>query len=188
MRTLADAELFTRRYTGLRGLEMAPVYASLALASFAERIGWWREGDVGPRLLLLIPVFGACWLIHRYLDRTFGVVKPLSAGWGWFAIGVVVFYVLQISANRTGVHIDFTGPALGALAATFGLRDHAFRRHWLIPAVVGFLMPLVVPYPTPASARSAYTLWFGVLWSAFTVASVWDHLVLVQSFSDGREE
>ena len=109
MRSLADAELFTRRYTGLRGLVMVPVYGSLAFMSFAERIGWFRDGDVGPRLLMLVPVFAACSLIRRYLDRTFGVVKPLSAGWGWFAVGLVVFYVVQIAAIRAGVHFDFTG-------------------------------------------------------------------------------
>jgi hypothetical protein len=189
MRSLADAELFTRRYTGLRGLEMVPVWGSLAVATFAEGIGWWRDGDVLPRLLLLVPAFASCWLIRRYLDRTFSVVQPLSAGWGWFGVGVVVFSVVQITAIAAGVHVDFTGPAFGVWAASFGLRDGGFRRHWLIPAAVGFLMPFVVPYPTPRSAPRSpdAAMWWAILWVAFTAASLWDHVLLVRSVEHARE-
>jgi hypothetical protein len=190
MRSFANAERFTRRYTGLRGLEMVPVWGSLAFMSFAEGVGWVRDGDVFPRLLVLLPVFAVCWLIRRYLDRTFGVVHPLSAGWGWFGVGVIVYYALQFTAIATGLHVDFTGPAIGAWAASFALRDHGFRRHWLLPAAVGFLLPFVVPYPTPPSAPRPpeASLWWAILWAAFTAASVWDHLLLVRSFHDGLAE
>ena len=190
MRSLADAELFTRRYTGLRGLEMAPVWGSLAFMSFTERVGWFREGDVFPRLLMIVPAMAACALIRRYLDRTFGVVKPLSAGWGWFGVGVVVFYVVQFAAIGAGIHIDFTGPALGVWAASLGLRDRGFRKYWLIPAAVGLLMPFVVPYPTPPATPHGpqYPLWFGILFASFTAASLRDHVLLVRAFDHDRSE
>ena len=58
MRSLADAALFTRRYPSLRGLEMVPGYALLAFKFFADGIGWFREGDLGLWLVLLVPVIG----------------------------------------------------------------------------------------------------------------------------------
>ena len=189
MRSLADAELFTRRYMGLRGLEMVPVWGSLAFMAFAEGVGWFREGDVFPRLLILVPVIGACLLIHRYLDRTFGVVKPLSSGWGWLGVGVVVYYVAQIAAIRLGVHIDFTGPALGGWAASFGFRDCGFRKQWLIPAALGFLLPVVAPYPSPSAPHAPlYSLLSAILFAAFAAASFWDHVLLVRSFNGTLSE
>ena len=79
---------------------------------------------------------------------------------------------------------------LGLWAAWFGLRDHGFRKHWLLPAVVGFLMPFVVPYPTPPSAPRPFeaSMWWAVLWTAFMAASLWDHFVLVRSLGHARGE
>ena len=188
MRTFVDAELFTRRYPGLRGLEMAPIWGALMLTFLAESVGWIREGDVIPHMTLMGLTLAGVWQIHRYLDRTYGVVRPLSAGWGWFAVGVVTYYVLQIGAIRTGVRIDLTAPFLGLWAASFAWRDRGFRKHWLVPALVGFLMPFVVPYPTPPSAgRSpAAGVWWAVMWAAFMLASLWDHRLLVRSVGDAR--
>jgi hypothetical protein len=188
MRSLADATLFTRRYPSLRGLEMVPAYTSLALMTFAEGLGWLREGDLGPWLILLVPVIGIAKWIRRYLDRTFGVVQPLSAGSGWFGVGVVVFYVVQFAAIRAGVHVDVTGPALGVWAASLGLRDGGFRGHWLIPAAIGFLLPFVNPIPRSAPRSPADFMWWALLWSAFAMASLWDHLLLVRSVDHGRNQ
>ena len=190
MRSLADAELFTRRYPALRGLEMAPLWAQLAVLSYGERAGWVRAGDLSPWLLMMVPTLALCWFVRRYLNRTFGVVHPLAAGWGWCVAGVVVFYVVQIAAIGAGIHFDFTGPALGVWAAMLGLRDGGFRKHWLIPAAIGFLLPFVVPYPVPAWAPKSpdYSTWFGILWASFTVASLWDHVLLVRSFHHAHGE
>jgi hypothetical protein len=187
MRSLADAALFTRRYPSLRGLEMVPVWAYVAFTSVAEAIGWMSEGDLGTKLILVVPFIVIAKWIRRYLDRTFGVVRPLSAGSGWLGVGVIVFYVVQFAAIGAGVHVDFTGPALGVWAASLGFRDGGFRRHWLIPAAIGFLLPFVNPYPIPRSApRSpADLMWWALLWSAFGMASLWDHVLLVRSLNDG---
>jgi hypothetical protein len=190
MRSLADATLFTRRYPSLRGLEMVPVWAYVTFTFVAEAIGWMRDGDVGAKLVLLVPFIVIAKWIRRYLDRTFGVVQPLSAGSGWFGVGVVVFYVVQFAAIGAGVHVDFTGPALGVLATTFALRDGGFRRHWLVPAAIGFVLPFVVPYPMPLYAPRSpdASMWWAILLSAFTMASLWDHVLLVRSVDHGRSE
>ena len=187
MRTLADTAQFTRRYPSLRGLEMAPIWGCMALTSFAENRSWIHQGDVIPQLLLFVPAWIGAWLIYRYLNRTFGVVRPLFTDFKWLLFGVVAYYALQITAIKIGLRVDLTAPFFGLWALWFALRDGGFRKHWLLPAIVGFVTPVVVPYPTVPTPH--YTpLWWAILWAAFTIASLWDHVLLVRSFNHGFTE
>ena len=187
MRSLADAELFTRRYRDLRGLEVAPIWAFMFLMSAADAVGLHRPGNLSPVLLAMVPAVGATMLLHRYLDRRFGVVRrPTSFGPLGAFIGFIVFQGLMM---EVGVARDFTAPALGLLAGYLAWRDYRFRKHWLVPAVTCALLSLSLPIattgPVPSDVATQNAIRLAIIAATFCFAHLYDHRVLVRIFGDG---
>lgn len=187
LRSPAEAGEVTRRYPVLRSLQGAPYNGFITLVFFFEALGWFRRGSsvaVAVLTLLLLPlaIASSIW-IYRYLNRTFGVVKLRHVGWiSWSSAALFVIGVFEVFFGN----VDVGAVAFGLWAMTHALHDRGFRKHWLLPAIVGFAMPLVIPYRTPGGGHTPFTSFcLAILYATFTVAQVWDHRLLVRSFDDG---
>jgi len=186
MRTPAEAAHFTREYSQLRGLEWAPASAFFAWLFFVHAFTSWPPTST--RVLWpVIPVVVVSVIIYRHLNRTYGVVRFFSAGQGIAIVmtALAAFLILQI-ISQAAFRIDVTGLFFGLMPLRAAL-NRPFRRHWhwLVPAAVAFLQLIVIPHQTQTRAISA---WWGVYWTACTMARLWDHHLLVRSFDNGRAE
>jgi hypothetical protein len=99
---------------------------------------------------------------------------------------VIAFYALQIVSLAT-LRVDLTGIAFGLMLLA-GVFSHKQLGHWLVPAAIALLQPFVFPHQTPDHHTPAASAWWGMYWTACTLACLWNHRLLVRSFSDGRTE
>src|SRR5204863_8084781 len=123
-----------------------------------------------------------------YLNRTFGIVRTMSVAKGVAIVVVALFafYALQIISLAT-VRVDLTGIVFGLMALWSAVSHQEFR-HWLVPAAMALLQRFVFPHQTPNHHTSAASAWWGTYFAACTLACLWNHRLLVRSFSDGRTE
>src|SRR5204863_2393085 len=97
MRSPADAERLTRAYPALRGLRLAPIWAFFAVSFFIDAFTSLPRNSVH-RVWPLIPAIALTAIAHRYLNRTFGIVRTMSVAKGVAIVVVALFafYALQI--------------------------------------------------------------------------------------------
>ena len=190
MRSLADAELLTRRYCSLRGLQQVPLYGALVLLSVVETL--WemplRYAAILRLALVVVTLLGSQ-MISRYLDRRFGIVdSPASAEWKAIVL-IVAFFVLQALLMKDGLRRELVTPFLALMAGYDALRDRGFRKHWLIPAAACVLLSIFFPAATflPAADNApsrAALVRLAVLGITCGFASLCDHRLLVRTFDD----
>jgi len=185
MRTPADAERLTRVYPSLRGVQFAPTAVFFACWFFANAVTPMPLDSLH-RLWLLIPAIVANVIVSLYLNRTYGVVRNMSAGRGVAIVVIVLiaFFFLQGIAASI-IHVDLLGVLFGLMALVSAVSSR--RWYWLVPAIVALLQPVIFPHQmqgfrTPTPAMSA---WWGMYWTAWALASLWDYRLLVRSFDDG---
>ena len=125
----------TRLYPSLLGLRFAPIWAGFAVFFFMDAFASLPRNSPH-RAWPLIPAIVLSAIAHRYLNRTFGVVRTAPVGTG-----------VLIAASLATVRVELSGIA-----------SH-----------------------TPAASA-----WWGMYWTACTLACLWNHRLLVRSFNDGR--
>ena len=186
LRTPLEAEKITRLYPALRGLLIAPIWAFFAVSFFIDAFTSLPRNSPH-HLWPVIPAVVASVIVRSYLNRTYGVVRTVSAGKGVAIVVTVLvaFYIVEFISLAT-VRLDLTGLAFGLMALAAAVSYRGFRRHWLVPAAIAILQPFVFLHQTPDHLTPAAPAWWGLYWTACTLASLWDHHLLVRSFNDGR--
>jgi len=179
--TPAAAELLTRRYRDLRGLEAAPFWVWLCVTNTVTALDLLLPvySQLLTLLLLILGISGQR-VIRRYLDHRFGVVRQPRQ---WlpivFFVGFLLFQWSRFASSR-----DFMAPALGLASAYVTWRDFRLRRHWLVPTVVCAVLSLRLPVLAPADPhfQIVFSARIAVIAAAFCLAHLLDHRALVKIF------
>ncbi len=182
MKSPDEIRRLTHSYRRLRGYEQLP-FAVAMFASVTADVMTWRPAGYSTTLLgflaLAAPV---AYLIKRYYDRRFGVVKTASMGIGSALALFVGFLALHFVTDALSVRVHLGLLAAGVALAIYALRRFKLEGNRLLFAA--FLAILSVWPPTGAAPAGAqWHLVFGFGFSAlWIILAIWDHHTLVKAF------